>query len=129
MTATHPEREEVDAPGLAHPQPIPVAVWIGGVLHSSPIGPRRADGTIPADLDQQLDVSFANLDRLLTAAGTTPSAVGFVNVQLADAGDRPAFNERWSAFFDEPRPARQILTSTLPAGVRVLFTITAYRER
>lgn len=129
MTRTPVHREEVHAPGLAHPQPIPVAVWIGGVLHSSPIGPRQADGTIPQELDDQLDVTFENLGRLLAAAGTTPDTVGFVNVQLADPRDREAFNLRWSTFFNEPRPARQVLKSELPAGVRVLFTITAYRER
>ena len=128
MTTT-PQREAVVAPDLEHPQPIPVAVWIAGVLHSSPIGPRQAGGTIPETLEGQLEVTFANLARLLDAAQTTPSAVGFVNVQLADPADRPAFNQHWSRFFDEPRPARQVLTATLPAGVRVLFTITAYRER
>lgn len=117
-------------PDLDHPQPIPVAVWVGDVLHTSPVGPRRADGTIPTSIEEQLEVTFENLDKLLVAAGASRDAVGVVNVQLADPGDREAFNEGWSEFFvDDPRPARQVSRLELPAGVRVLLTLTAYRSR
>jgi enamine deaminase RidA (YjgF/YER057c/UK114 family) len=118
----------VEAPTLGHPQPIPVAVWVGDVLHSSPIGPRRADGTIPAELGTQLEVTFENLGLLLDSAGAARDAVGFVNVQLADPDDRKAFNDHWTRFFaDDPRPARQVSRVELPPGVRILLTVTAYR--
>ena len=127
-TAGALRREAVEAPGLGHPQPIPVAVWVGGVLHSSPIGPRRADGTIPGELETQLAVTFENLALLLESAGAAREAVGFVNVQLADPADREAFNAHWVRFFaDDPRPARQVSRVELPQGVRVLLTVTAYR--
>jgi enamine deaminase RidA (YjgF/YER057c/UK114 family) len=63
------ERIEVDVPDLAHPQPIPVAVWVKDMLFTSPIGPRRPDGTIPASVDEQFDSTFENLARVLDAAG------------------------------------------------------------
>jgi enamine deaminase RidA (YjgF/YER057c/UK114 family) len=122
-------RTEVVAPDLAHPQPIPVAIWINDTLHSSPIGPRQSDGSIPDGVEAQLDATFANLARLLDAADATPEQVGFVNVQLSSASHRSPFNERWIALFaDEPRPARQVTAvPDLHAGVHVLLTVVAYR--
>jgi 2-iminobutanoate/2-iminopropanoate deaminase len=123
-----PAREAVVLPELDHPQPIPVAVWVGNLLFSSPIGPRREDGTIPAALDEQLEVTFENLCRILDAAGASRDGVGMVNVQLRDRAAREAFNRGWVAFFpDEPRPARQVTETALPDGVHVLLTVTAVR--
>jgi enamine deaminase RidA (YjgF/YER057c/UK114 family) len=113
---------------LEHPQPIPVAVWAGDTLFTSPIGPRRADGSIPHTLGDQLDVTFANLRRVVEAAGTTLDAVGMVHVHLRRREDRPVLNERWLACFAaEPRPARMVSQADLPAGVDVLLTLTAVR--
>ena len=121
-------RIAVDVDGLEHPQPIPVAVWLGDVLFTSPIGPRREDGSIPSGLDDQLDVTFENLRRLIAGAGTTLDAVGMVNVQLRRREDRAALNARWvDCFPEEPRPARMVTQADLPAGVDVLLTLTAVR--
>lgn len=121
-------REAVVLPELDHPQPIPVAVWVGNLLFSSPIGPRRDDGTIAEGLDEQLDVTFENLGRVLEAAGASRDGIGMVNVQLSDRRAREPFNRRWVAFFpEEPRPARQVTEVALPADVHVLLTVTAVR--
>lgn len=121
-------RVAVDLPELGHPQPIPVAVWVRDTLFSSPIGPRRDDGSIPADLDDQLDVTFANLGRVLDAAGASRDGVGMVHVHLSDRAARDALNRRWVAFFPaEPRPARMVSESRLPPGAQILLTITAVR--
>ena len=123
-----PIREAVVLPELDHPQPIPVAVWVGDVLFSSPIGPRRDDGTIPESLDEQFDVTFENLGRVLDAAGAAREAVGMVHVHLADRSAREHLNKRWVAFFpDEPRPARMVSESRLPETAQVLLTVTAVR--
>ena len=123
-----PSRVAVELPELGHPQPIPVAVWVGDVLFSSPIGPRRDDGTVPESLDEQLDVTFENLGRVLDAAGAARDGVGMVNVHLRDRAAREPLNRRWVAFFaDEPRPARMVHESRLPDGVHVLLTVTAVR--
>jgi enamine deaminase RidA (YjgF/YER057c/UK114 family) len=121
-------RTAVEVPGLEHPQPIPVAVWAGDVLFSSPIGPRRDDGSIPPTLEDQLDVTFENLRRIVAAAGTTLNAVGMVHVHLRRREDRESLNARWTDCFpDEPRPARMVSQADLPAGVDVLLTLTAVR--
>jgi enamine deaminase RidA (YjgF/YER057c/UK114 family) len=120
-------RIEVEIPELAHPQPIPVAVWIKDMLFSSPIGPRRADGTIPEDVDEQFDVTFENLDKLLTGAGVERSGVAMVRVYLDDPSLRDRLNERWVTFFDDPPPARHVSQNTLPAGAHVLLTVVAVR--
>jgi len=120
-------REEVDAPGLGHPQPIPVAVWVKDMLFTSPIGPRRDDGSIPDGVGEQLDVTFENLGRVLDAAGAARDGVAMVRVHLSDPGLRDELNSRWTAFFDEPYPARHTTDGGLPNGVHVLLTVTAVR--
>ena len=124
---TDARRAEVELPELAHPQPIPVAVWVKDTLYTSPIGPRRPDGTIPDGIDEQFDLAFENLGRVLDAAGAARNAVGFVRAHLSDASLREALNARWTDFFDPPYPARHTSRSDLPPGVHVLLTVTACR--
>lgn len=121
-------RRAITVPGLEHPgQPIPVATSIGGWVFSSPVGPRDpATGGIPERLDDQLALTFANLGRILDAAGLAPADVADVSVLLADRADRARFNDYWTAFFgSENAPARQVLQGDLPEGARVLLRFVA----
>jgi enamine deaminase RidA (YjgF/YER057c/UK114 family) len=120
-------RRRIDVPGLDHPgQPIPAAVAGGGWVLSSPIGPRPlGGGPIPSSLDEQLVLTFANLGRVLDAAGIGPDDVMFVRVFVAELGVRTAFNESWSAFFGADGPARQVTEQRLPEGAQVLLRFMA----
>jgi enamine deaminase RidA (YjgF/YER057c/UK114 family) len=120
-------RVEVELPELGHPQPIPVAVWVKDTLFTSPIGPRREDGTVPEDVEEQFDVTFENLGRILAAAGAPREGVAMVRVHLSDPALRDVLNARWTAFFDAPYPARHTSRSELPPGVHVLLTVTGVR--
>ncbi len=93
---------------------------------SSPIGPRPlGGGPIPSSLDEQLVLTFANLGRVLDAAGIGPDDVMFVRVFVAELGVRTAFNESWSAFFGADGPARQVTEQRLPEGAQVLLRFMA----
>lgn len=121
-------REEVVVPELAHPgQPIPVAVRMKGWVFSSPVGPRDpASKVVPEALDDQLALTFANLDRVLAAAGCSREDVASVTVTLVDRGDRPALNDHWSRYFGTGcPPARQVVQDQLPEGARVLLRFVA----
>lgn len=95
-------------------------------MFSSPIGPRPlGGGTLPATLAEQIELTFANLQRVLDAAAVSPEDVMFVRVFVADLADRAAFNVAWAQFFGHDAPARQITENSLPEGARVLLRFTA----
>lgn len=120
-------RRAIHVPGLDHlGQPIPVAVAGGGWVFSSPIGPRPlGGGSLPPTLTEQIDLTFANLQRVLEAANIGPDDVMFVRVLVADLRDRAVFNVAWLAFFGSDGPARQVTENSLPEGARVLLRFTA----
>lgn len=122
-----PLRRSVHVPGLTHPgQPIAAAVIGGGWVFSCPIGPRRlGTGVIPPELDEQIPLTFANLQRVLEASGIGPEHVMFVRVLLSTMADRARFNDAWVEFFGLDGPARQITESPLPEGARLLLRFTA----
>jgi enamine deaminase RidA (YjgF/YER057c/UK114 family) len=78
-------------------------------------------------VEEQFDVTFENLDKLLAGAGAERSGVAMVRVYLDDPSLRDRLNERWVAFFGDPPPARHVSQNVLPAGAHVLLTVVAVR--
>jgi enamine deaminase RidA (YjgF/YER057c/UK114 family) len=56
----------------------------GDLVFVSGIIGMRPDGTMPADTREQVELAFANLARVLDAAGATPADVVKVNVFVRD---------------------------------------------
>ncbi|WP_438853618.1 RidA family protein [Agromyces sp. M3QZ16-3] len=56
----------------------------GDLVFVSGIIGMRADGTMPADTREQVELAFANLAAVLDAAGATPADVVKVNVFVRD---------------------------------------------
>jgi enamine deaminase RidA (YjgF/YER057c/UK114 family) len=95
-------------------------------VFSSPIGPRPlGGGPLPATLAEQIELTFANLRRVLDAAGVGAADVMFVRVLVADLADRAEFNAAWMQFFGPEGPARQVTENSLPEGARLLLRFTA----
>ena len=87
--------------------PYSKAVVMGDVLYISGQLGRAADGsTVPGGFGPQLDQVLANLDAILQEHGVGRDRVAKTNVYLTDAGDWPALNGAYVAFFGDPRPAR-----------------------
>ena len=87
--------------------PYSKTVVMGDVLYISGQLGRDADGTtVPGGFGPQLAQVLANLDALLQEHGVDRSRVAKTNVYLTDAGDWPALNDAYVAFFADPRPAR-----------------------
>jgi 2-iminobutanoate/2-iminopropanoate deaminase len=93
-------RQVVQIPGVAHTNPIPMAVKIGGRLFSSRILPfDPADGKPPADVERQVEVLLGNVQAVLDAAGATPEALGQVRFFVADRARLPRLQQAWDARF------------------------------
>jgi 2-iminobutanoate/2-iminopropanoate deaminase len=80
------------------------------------------DGGFGAQAQRVLD----DIDAVLAAAGATRSRVLRVECFLADAGDFPAWNAVWSAYFTPPRPARTTIVCQFAVpGILIELQVTA----
>jgi 2-iminobutanoate/2-iminopropanoate deaminase len=75
---------------------------------------------VGGDVAAQTDRVFANLEAVLTAAGTSLSKVVKTTVFLADMTDFPAMNEVYAKHFGDHKPARStVQVAGLPMNVSV----------
>lgn len=102
----------------------------GEVVHLSgqtPIDPATGR-LVEGGLDDQVRRVFANLERVLDAAGLTFADVVKVNVYLVDMADFAALNAVYGTVFTAPYPARTtVAVAGLPLGARVEIELVAVR--
>jgi len=103
------KRRSINVPGASHANPIPSASRRGPFVVSGAIsGADPESGKVPPDLDAQCAAMFANVQRLIEAAGGTPDDIIKMTVWIADRALRPTLNKYWVEMFPDPhsRPAR-----------------------
>ena len=75
---------------------------------------------ISSDFDSQVRQPLENLRQILLAAGCDLNCVTAVDVFVTDMGDFADFNEIYTGYFSEHRPARAVVeVSALPRGAKV----------
>jgi 2-iminobutanoate/2-iminopropanoate deaminase len=124
------KRRSIHVHGLDHDNPIPAASRIGPLVVSGSIsGKDPRTGKIPPGIEEQCGLMFANMRRIVEAAGGTPQDILKVTVWLKDKSNRPHVNKEWVAMFpdSESRPARHTFGSEdLAAGVLVQCEFMAF---
>ena len=103
------KRRSIEVSGVKHLNPIPAASRRGPFVVSGAIsGADPVSGTVPDDLDAQCRQMFANVRRLIEAAGGTPEDIVKMTVWISDRALRPTLNKYWVEMFPDPasRPAR-----------------------
>ena len=107
------KRKSIEVEGYTHgPNPIPAASRIGNMVITGGIHAMDpATGKLPPDLPAQCVNVFANLRRILAAAGASPEDVIKMTFWIRDGSAREAINKEWVAMFPDPhsRPARHTL--------------------
>ncbi len=73
--------------------------------------------------------AFANIERILSAAGAGLSDVVQLRAYLDDPADLAEFNRLYPRFVSEPYPARTTLTGCLAGVVRFSADVVAYAPR
>jgi enamine deaminase RidA (YjgF/YER057c/UK114 family) len=106
-------RRSIEVDGFSHgAQPIPAASRVDNIVMTGGIyGLDPATGKIPDDAAEQCRLMFANLRRVLEAAGATADDVVKVTVWLKHPSVRDVVNPRWLELFPDAksRPARHTM--------------------
>ncbi len=103
------------------------AIQANGTLYSVHV-PIRQDGSIESgDATRQTEVTLADLESTLQAAGATPSNVVLVQIFLTSLEHKPAVDEVYTRFIDEPYPVRAcVAVSELPTpNTMIEMVVTA----
>lgn len=123
-------RKAFTAKGAVSVGPYSHAVESGGFVYLSgqtPMDP--ATGKIAeGDIQAQTRQAFANLFKVLEAAGLTSDDVVKTTVFLADMGNFKAMNEVYASQFSAPYPARTTIgVKELPLGALIEIEMVAAR--
>jgi len=103
-------RKSIEIEGFSHgANPIPAASRVGNIVMTGGIsGLDPATGKVPEDQAAQVALAFANLERILAAAGASFAEVVKVGVVVKSLALRDEINVQWLKHFPDPhsRPAR-----------------------
>ena len=127
---TH-KRINIKVPGLEHMNPIPLATRVGSLLVTGAIpGKDPETGQTGTDLKNQCALMFANIPRIMEAAGGSIDDIVKLAVWLK-GNDKTHLNKEWLLMFPkhESQPARQTFQNQdLPQDYLVQCEITAVME-
>jgi 2-iminobutanoate/2-iminopropanoate deaminase len=122
-------RRSIQVLGLRHGTlPIPVASVVGNLLVSGGINPVDPEtGAIPQGADEQVAMAFANVRRVLTAAGGSVEDIVKCTVFARDKAIRPVIDKHWVEMFPDEasRPARHTLHADLQGHTQLQLEIMA----
>ncbi|MFT4096006.1 MAG: RidA family protein [Rhodoblastus sp.] len=123
-------RRSIEVEGFSHgAQPIPAASRVGNIVMTGGVyGLDPQTGKIPDDVEQQAELMFSNLKRIMTAAGGSMDRIVKMTVYVKVPEGRPAVNKQWLEAFPDPasRPARHTFQNDhLPANMLVQCDATA----
>ncbi len=116
------DRQVIAAPGLPPGLPFSPAIRTGNLLFlSGQIGNVPGQpGLVPGGIEAETRQLFANIQRVLEAAGSSLARVVKCTVFLADIADYQAMNAVYRTFFPTDPPARSTLAASgLALGARV----------
>jgi enamine deaminase RidA (YjgF/YER057c/UK114 family) len=105
-------RKSFEVEGLGHANPIPAVSRIGNIVATGGVsGTDTRTGEMPEDAPAQCANMFANLRKVLAAAGATPEDVIRVTVWIKRPEIRAEVNKEWVVMFPDPhsRPARHTM--------------------
>lgn len=123
-------RRSIEVEGFSHGvQPIPAASRVGNIVMTGGVyGLDPKTGKIPDDVEQQAELMFFNLKRIMTAAGGSMDRIVKMTIYVKVPEGRAAVNKQWLEAFPDPasRPARHTFQNDhLPANMLVQCDATA----
>ena len=112
-------RRSFEVPGLHHENPIPMGCRIGPFVMTSGIfGLDPETRKAPDYIEGQCRLMFANIRRVMEAAGGSTDDIIKMVVWTKDKSFKDAMNNEWAAMFPDPhsRPARHTMLYSAFSG-------------
>jgi enamine deaminase RidA (YjgF/YER057c/UK114 family) len=106
----------------------PPGIDAGDYVYVSGQGPRRPDGSTPANFADEVRQSLENVRNVVEAAGLTMEHVVYVQVYLDDITRYEALNDAFADYFSKMPPARGVLGVAQLAEPPVQITAVAVRN-
>jgi enamine deaminase RidA (YjgF/YER057c/UK114 family) len=106
----------------------PPGIDAGDYVYVSGQGPRRPDGSTPANFVDEVRQSLENVRKVVEAAGLTMEHVVYVQVYLDDLTRYEALNNAFADYFSKTPPARGVLGVARLAEPPVEITAVAVRN-
>jgi 2-iminobutanoate/2-iminopropanoate deaminase len=119
MSSSSQARRSIQLAEFSHKNPIPAASRIDDLVFSGSIqGSDPSSGQYDATLQEQCILMFAQVKRIVEAAGGTPADIIKMTVWMKDRSQRAALNGPWLEMFPDPasRPARHTMNADLDGG-------------
>lgn len=109
--------------------PFSPSVAVGDLIFVSGQASVDLDGNIVSDsFEGEFRRSVENVRRVLEAAGSDLAHVVQTRNYVRDPEDLPLYNQLYSEYFPEPRPARTTITHCLPPSLRYEIEVVAVRR-
>lgn len=121
-------RELIHVAGVAHTNPIPMGVKIGGMVFSSRILPfEPSTGKPPEGFAAQAAVVFGNLRTFLANAGAEPKHITQARIFIADKAEMPVVRQHWDQLFAgvSPQPVMHAVTYGAGTALQAYIEIVA----
>jgi 2-iminobutanoate/2-iminopropanoate deaminase len=123
-------RQVVSIAGVAHTNPIPMAVRMGDYLFTSRVLPMNpATGVYPANAADQTDALFGNLEAVLDAAGMRWEDISQGRLFLHDMAVLPDLRRRWESRFDGEAPPLHPVRYAAAPSLLVMIELIAIQRR
>jgi enamine deaminase RidA (YjgF/YER057c/UK114 family) len=123
------KRTSIEVEGFSHgANPIPAASRVGNVVMTGGInGQDPATGKVPDDQSAQVALAFANLAKIIAAAGATMESIVKLSISVKTFELRDEINVQWLKYFpdEHSRPARHV-TKYDGFGGAVALQLEAY---
>jgi enamine deaminase RidA (YjgF/YER057c/UK114 family) len=100
----------------------------GGYVYLSGQGPRRPDGSTPANFADQVRQSLENVRSVVEAAGLTMDHIVYVQVYLDDMSRYEVLDRAFGEYFPKVPPARAVLGVARLPEPSVQITAVAVRD-
>lgn len=124
------KRTQLEIPGLAHRDPLPMGVKAGPYVFSSVISPQdpKTGETAKGGALAQIKQNFENVKLLMEQAGGSVDDVNHLWVFMKNFDHQPAMVDEWVRVYpnDGERPARKTLRYELGANSEIQIQATGY---
>jgi len=112
----------------SHDASSPPGIDVGDYVYVSAQGPRRPDGSTPANFADQVRQSLENVRSVLEAVGLTIDHLVYVQVHLEDINQYGELDKAFADYFQRIPPARGVLGVARVPEPPVQITAVAVRD-